>query len=585
MNLSNASPGSPITYIFNYSNSSSPTTCSDTFESDTAGGAPAGWVSSGGAWTIGTDNGPTTTGSLAVTGVSTTGTFPNLLNNCAGQVGDGFIQADMKIGAPSTVQQGVLLWRFTGTDTPAFTNGSSYQAIIGAGTTGNVIVGYYDNTAGKFTNVAAANYTITTGTWYTVQFGVTGSSSVTLSLAINGVTVITSTAVTTPPTSPINSGFTGLQVNNGSSVEFDNIQIVKSAQIYGGTITDTLPAGLTYVSAGGSTGITSTVSGQQVVWNLGNEPSGASGAVTVAGVVSNCGVTLVNTGEGDSITPWNHVVSNSVATTIIVCTPTPTATYTHTYTPTVTNTPVPPTATYTFTNTPVPPTATYTFTNTPVPPTATNTFTNTPAPPTATFTFTNTPVPPTATNTFTNTPVPPTPTYTFTNTPVPPTATFTFTNIPVPPTATNTFTNTPVPPTATYTFTNTPVPPTVTNTFTNTPVPPTATFTFTNTPVPPTATDTFTNTPVPPTATYTFTNTPVPPTVTNTFTNTPVPPTATFTFTNTPVPPTATDTFTNTPVPPTVTNTFTNTPVPPTATFTFTNTPVPYDKSLSQYNI
>jgi len=302
VNVSTASSGSPITYILNYTNTNTNTTCSDTFEGDTLGAQPTGWTNSGGTWTTVADNGPSDPGTKAVQGVAAANTFPNFLNTCAGQVGDGSIQSDMKITAGTT---GVLLWRFTGANTPTVVNGSNYQALIVAGTTNNVSVNYYDFGTATFHTVATASFTIATGTWYTVLFQVVGSgTTATLALSINGTQVIAPTAANFA----IGSGFAGLQSNNGSTVEFDNVSIVKSAQTYNVTVTDTLPTGLTYVSASGAPAVTA----QQVVWSLGNLASGASGALTVSGTVNNCGVTLANTGEVNSGLPFASVISSAV---------------------------------------------------------------------------------------------------------------------------------------------------------------------------------------------------------------------------------------------------------------------------------
>ena len=150
VNLNNASPGQAITYIFNFSNALSLANCADTFESYTVGSSPAAanWASANGTWTEVADNSTTnTTGTQAVSVAAAAVSFPNLLNQCAGQVGDGSIQADIKIPSAAVSQQAVLLWRFAGSDTPAFTNGSSYQVIVAVGF---IVVGYYDLTKNQF---------------------------------------------------------------------------------------------------------------------------------------------------------------------------------------------------------------------------------------------------------------------------------------------------------------------------------------------------------------------------------------------------------------------------------------------------
>jgi hypothetical protein len=587
VNLTNASPGQAVTYSFGFSNVASLANCADNFESYTVGGSPASsnWVSSGGNWTEVADNGPFGTGTQAVSGVAAVTVFPNLLNVCAGQVGDGSIQADVKIVSAAVSQQATLLWRFTGSDTPTFTNGSSYQLIIA---NGFLVVGYYDLSANLFTSLGTIpEPTLTANSWHTVKLQATGSGTVTLAVSLDGAavtTVASGTAMANTPTNPINSGFAGLQVNSNSAVEFDNVVIQRSAQIYGATITDTLPTGLTYGSSGQSAGIGApTVTGQKVVWSLGNPASSFAGAVTVTGTVNNCGVTLTNTGEADTNTPRFNIVSNAVATTIIACTPTITSTVTLTRTPT-------PTVSATFTNTTTPnltstvtltPTPTNTLTST-VTPTLTSTQTFTPtATPTVTLTQTFTPTDSqtptlTPTNTWTDTP-----TLTFTPTATPTlTQTFTPTDSQTPTlTPTNTWTDTPTliftptaTPTVTLTQTFTPTDsqtPTLTptNTWTDTP---TQTFTLTDTPtLTPTVTLTQTFTP---TTTLTLTETP---TITPTFTGTA---TATLTGTLTPIPtstPTLTPTVTGTP---TITLTPSATPTSsatPTATQTGTLTRTP----------
>ncbi len=528
VNLTSAASGSPITYILNYSNASAPTTCADSFEGDTAGEAPPGWTESAADWAVTNDtsDSPETE---AVKGAAPNGDYPNLLNTCAGQVGDGSIQADMKLAAAGNT--GVLLWRFTGTDSPPVTNGSNYQTDITTGTTNNVSVNYYDLGDNTFTTVAIGSFTLNAGTWYTVLFQVTGTgAAVTLSLSINGTQVIAPTTTTFS----IGTGQAGLQVNSGSTVEFTKVSIAKFTQTYDVTVSDTLPAGFTYVSSSGSPSVT----GQEVVWNLGTLANAASGSLTVAGTAGNCGVTLVNAGEADSGLPQASVLSAPVSTFLAACTSTPTATYT------VTNT-----ATLTPTNTATP-TSTATLT-------ATNSATST-ATPTVTLTPTDTATPTnTATLTATDSMTPTdsttaTPTLTVSASPTAsatPTSTTTLT-------ATSTATNTaPLTPTGTFTPTDT-----ATSTATNT-----ATLTPTDTAAPTnTATLTATNS-----ATSTATST-----VTSTATNTAIlTPINTATPTNT-VTLTTTDSATSTATS-TATNTATLTPIntaTPTNTATLTAT-------------
>jgi hypothetical protein len=576
VNLTNASPGQAVTYSFGFSNVASLANCTDNFESYPLGGSPASsnWVSSGGTWTEVADNGPSAAGSQAVSGVAAVNTFPNLLNVCAGQVGDGSIQADVKIVSAAVSQQATFLLRFTGSDTPTFINGSSYQVIVA---NGFLVVGYYDFSANLFTSLGTIpEPTLTANSWHTVKLQATGSGTVTLAVSLDGAavtTVMSGTATGNTPTNPINSGFAGLQVNSASAVEFDNVIIQRSAQIYGATITDTLPTGLTYVSSGQSAGIGApTVTGQKVVWSLGNPAPSFACAVTVTGTVNNCGVTLVNTGEADTNTPRFNIVSNAVATTIIACTPTVTSTVTLTRTPT-------PTVSATSTNTTTPnltSTVTLTPTNTP-----TQTFTPTATPTVTlaqTFTPTDSQTPTsTPTNTWTDTP-----TLTFTPTATPTvtlTQTFTPTDSQTPTlTPTNTWTDTP---TQTFTLTDTPtLTPTVTLTQTFTPtttltMSPTLTLTETST-ITPTSTGTAT-------ATLTETLTPIltsTPTLTPTVTGTPtitLTPLATPTSSATPTA-TQTGTLTRTP---SVTFTATATVTPPGG-LTFTPSPTATAPAVSQ---
>ena len=519
VNITSASPGNAVTYILNYANTNANTNCSDTFENDTLGAFPAGWTNSGGTWTIVTDNGPTLTGTQALQGVSAAGNYPYLLNNCGTQVGDGYIQTDMKIQT-GTTETAVLLFRFDGTTT---VNGSNYQALLNVGTANNVSVAYWNNPGAAFTSVATGSANITAGTWCTVKFEVLTMTSggVSMNLYVNGTRAVSGTTTFLIPT-----GQGGIQSNSGSTIRFDNVSIVKYPPLYNVTVTDTLPVGLTYSSASGAP----TVTGQEVVWPLGNLAAGVAGALTVVGTVNNCGLTLANTGELNGQTPMNSVLSNAVSTVLIGCTPTPTPSGTVTSTPTFTWTPTTTiTSSFTFTRTFIPtatPTASFTVTNTftflP-----SNTFTNT-ITPTGTITYT-----PSQTDTFTST-------FSLTST---------RTTVPTP-SSTNTFTGTFTPnDTSSFTPTRTLSPqPTNTLTLTNTSTPnPTGTFTMTATP---------SNTPTP---TWTATDTP---TATVSFT-----PTGTWTAY-----PTSSDTVTDTfTAIPSDTSTSTLTPVP-TVSFTPTRT-------------
>ncbi len=305
---------------------------------------------------------------------------------------------------------------------------------------------------------------------------------------------------------------------------------------YGVIITETIPAGLEFVSSSPAPNIPFNPGSRQVKWLLYNDAGLPSQHVSYTLRIPSNEVQTKHFFGTITYAHHNDVtVTKDITGDLSIIrelpTPTPTNTPTSTSTPTQTPTPIP---TQTPTNTP---TITPTFTHTP-----TATYTSTPTP-------TETPLP---TQTPTNTPtVTPTPTHT-------PTVTHTSTSTPTEtPLPTQTPTNTPtVTPTPTHTSTSTPLP---TSTPTMTPLP-------SDTPIP---TNTATPTPtITPTMTHTATQTP---------TQTPLP-TATSLPTDTPTPtvtPIPTDTPTVTPQP---TQTPTPTPSPiPTDAPSPTSTPTPED--------
>ncbi len=127
------------------------------------------------------------------------------------------------------------------------------------------------------------------------------------------------------------------------------------------SIVDTLPTDFTFTSCSGAS---CSNNGQEVVWNLGNVPSGTSDTVTVFFTVSSCATTSgSNLSSVDISSPQTVINLSPLPFTVNCTTSTPTAT------PTFTLTPVP-SATPTITLTPTPtftasPTGTPTSTFTP----------------------------------------------------------------------------------------------------------------------------------------------------------------------------------------------------------------------------
>jgi len=367
-----------------------------------------------------------------------------------------------------------------------------------------------ENLGGAPTNVKTdfSETWITAGVWYTVQAQLSYSGS-TLSIAVKvwpkGTTEPAAPNfiyTTTTPAPCTNGGnYVGWQSENGVD-EYGNLQVVGPDPAVNTRVYDTLPTGLSFVSASGTGTYDAGAFPNMVSWSLpGNTMPPFNASFTWVGEVLSCTSPLIVNQAAVAADNNGGAVSNVVSAMVATCsptdTPTNTATVTLTDTPTLTSTETD-TATSTQTDTATP-TATPSVTQTDTP-TATATSTATPS---------DTPTS-TATPTYTNTPFD-TPTPTFTNTP---TATAT-------PTSTSTPTATPSS-TETATASNTPSnTPTLTCTAT-----PSDTATFTDTPsATPSSTRTVTPSPTP-TSTPTFTQTATPsrtPTSTATSTVTPSP--------------------------------------------------------------
>ena len=319
LNLSSPSTvvtgGQAVIYNLAYGNTGVPVTTMDTFEADTAGGMPAGWVTNGGA--AGTTvietvisvaglNGPTTTGTQAVSAVYNYGCSPfcgRMDYTPPGPVTDGSIQADFYFPNPGDAAG--LMWRND-------SNNNQYQMTVSQGMSNNINLVAQDNT--PYQILKTTNATINAGQWYKVKLTVSGVSPVALSAYVNGTLVASAST-----TISLGSGFAGIQVQGDSTVIFDNVQVVQSPDFDNVNLLDTLPAGLSYFTATGSP----SVAGQIVNWNLGSLVAGSAATVQVAATANHCDTTFTNSAQLDLGAPPGSVTSNPV-TTLSVCSPTPT---------------------------------------------------------------------------------------------------------------------------------------------------------------------------------------------------------------------------------------------------------------------
>jgi hypothetical protein len=305
--------GQSVIYNLVYGNTAVPVTTMDTFEADTVGAQPVGWVTYGGSTGTTTtetvitgNNGPTTIGSQAVSATFNYGCSPycgRIDYTGAGPVTDGSIQADIYF--PNAGNGAALMWRIDALD-------NQYQMTVYQGTTGNVVLVAQDNS--PYQILTTASVTINAGQWYTVRLAVSGVGPVSLTGFVNGTQV--AAASTTIFLGP---GLPGIQVQGGSSVVFDNVQIVQSPDADGVNLTDTLPTGLTYYSSTGSP----VLSGQLATWNLGNVIAGSAATVQLVATTEHCGGTFTNSAQLNVGAPSASVTSNAV-TTMADCSPTPT---------------------------------------------------------------------------------------------------------------------------------------------------------------------------------------------------------------------------------------------------------------------
>ncbi len=307
--------GQVVIYNLAYGNTGIPVTTLDTFETDTVGGMPASWVTYGGAsGTTITEtvisgaefNGPTAPGNQSVSVVYPYGctSFCGRLDYTgAGPVTDGSIQADFYF--PNSGNAAALMWRNDAVD-------DQYQVTVSQGTSNNINL--VVQKSGSFQILTTASANINTSSWITVKLAVSGVNPALLTAYVNGVPV--ATASTTVQLAP---GFSGIQVQGLSTVIFDNVQVVQSPDFDNVNLLDTLPAGLSYVTATGSPSVTEQI----VNWNLGSLVAGSAGTVQVAATANNCDKTFTNSAQLDLGAPPGSVTSNPV-TTLGVCSPTPT---------------------------------------------------------------------------------------------------------------------------------------------------------------------------------------------------------------------------------------------------------------------
>lgn len=306
--------GKAVIYNLACGNTGVPVTTMDTFEADTAGEMPAGWTTYGGSLgyvitetVINVLNGPTSAGSQAVSAVYNNGCGPlcgRLVYNGAGPVTDGSIQADFYF--PNAGNAAALMWRNDTAD-------GQYQMTVSQGTSNNINLVVQED-SGAFQTPVTSSAMINTDAWNTVKLTVSGVSPAILTAYVNGIQV--ATASTTVQLAP---GLPGIQVQGDSMVVFDNVQVIQSPDFDSVNLLDTLPTGLSYVTATGSP----LVTGQIVNWNLGSLVAGSAATVQVAATANRCETTFINSAQLDLGAPPGSVSSNPV-TTLAVCSPTPT---------------------------------------------------------------------------------------------------------------------------------------------------------------------------------------------------------------------------------------------------------------------
>ncbi len=104
--------------------------------------------------------------------------------------------------------------------------------------------------------------------------------------------------------------------STGLTLDYTIGVTVSSATANGVSLVDTLPAGTSYVSD--NTGVTPTISGQQVTWNLGNLAVGSRSYTMRASVGSSATGNLANSVGVSSTTPDSNTANNSATSNAAV---------------------------------------------------------------------------------------------------------------------------------------------------------------------------------------------------------------------------------------------------------------------------
>lgn len=307
--------GQSVIYNLAYGNTAVPVTMIDTFEADTAGNMPAGWVTYGGSGGAVSEtvvsglNGPTAGGNQAVSGIYNYGCTPycgRMDYTAAGLVTDGAIQADFYFPNPGNAA--ALMWRNDASD-------EQYQLTLSQGTNSNISLVVQNNSPTyHYQNLTTASMTLNVGTWYTVKLGVSGAGPVSLTATVNG-----SPVASTSTTIALGPGYPGIQVQGNSMAVFDNVQVVQSPDADGANLLDTLPAGMAFTTATGNP----VLNGQLATWTLGNVAAGSTATIQMVASAQNCNTSFVNSAQLNVGSPFGSVTSNPV-TVQAACSPTPT---------------------------------------------------------------------------------------------------------------------------------------------------------------------------------------------------------------------------------------------------------------------
>lgn len=306
--------GQSVLYNLAYGNTAVPVTTMDTFEADTAGGAPSGWATVSGSsgyvinQTVITGlNGPTGSGNQAVSAVYNNGCGPfcgHLNDTAVGPVTNGSIQADFYL--PNSGNAAALMWRND------ISSNNHYQMGISQGGNPDLWIGVENNTS--FTNLALAFVTVNAGEWHTFKLAVSGAGPVTLTAFVDGAQV--ASASTTVSLAP---GLPGIQVQGNSKLVFDNVQVTQSPDADSVSLLDPLPSGLSYSSSS----VTPAAISPSVGWYLGNVIAGQGATIQLIATTNGCGNSLVNQASLTIQAPASAVTSLAV-TVQALCSPTPT---------------------------------------------------------------------------------------------------------------------------------------------------------------------------------------------------------------------------------------------------------------------